>query len=69
MNNKKIFSLARELIDAQLNCGNDELSRKLWNEVAALKIDPKRIINLIYSCYSHEDNQSMLEADLNYFLK
>ena len=67
--NKKVFSLARELINAQFNLAKDELSRKLWNEVAALKIDPQRIINLMYRCCSNDDNQSMLEADLAYFPK
>ena len=64
--NNKVYSLARDLIKAQFNLGNDELSRKLWDEVAALKIDPKRIINLMYRCCSHEDTQSMLEADYDY---
>ncbi|WP_320667010.1 DUF4278 domain-containing protein [Prochlorococcus sp. MIT 1307] len=67
--NKKIFSLARDLINAQFNLANDELSRKLWDEVAAFKIDPKRIINLMYRCCSNQDNQSMLDADLDYFSK
>ena len=67
--NKKVFSLARELINAQFHLANDELSRKLWNEVAALKIDPHRIINLMYRCYLYEDDKSMLEADLDYFSK
>ena len=67
--NKKVFSLARDLINAQFHLANDELSRKLWNEVAALKIDPQRIINLMYRCYSNVDNQIMLEADLDYFSK
>ena len=67
--NKKVFSLARDLINAQFNLANDELSCKLWDEAAALKIDPQRIINLMYKCCSNEDNQSMLEADSDYFSK
>ena len=67
--NHKIFSLARDLINAQFNLGNDELSRKLWDEVAALEIDPHRIINLMYRCYIYEDDKSMLEADLDYLSK
>ena len=67
--NTKVFSLARDLINAQFNHGNDELSRRLWDEVAALKIDPNRIINLMYRCYLYEDDKSMLEADLDYFSK
>ncbi len=66
---KKVFSLARRLINAQFNLANDELSRKLWNKVAALQINPQRIINLMYRCYSQDDNQSMLEADLDYHSK
>ncbi len=65
----KVYFLARDLINAQFNLGNDELSRKLWDEVAALKIDPNRIINLMYRCYLYEDDKSMLEADLDYFSK
>ena len=67
--NNKVYSLARDLINAQFNLGNDELSRRLWDEVAALKIDPHRIINLMYRCYLYEDDKSMLEADLDYFSK
>ena len=67
--NKKVFSLAKDLINAQFSLANDELSRKLWDEVAALKIDPNRIINLMYRCYLYEDDKSMLEADLDYFSK
>ncbi len=65
----KVYSLAKDLINAQFNLGNDELSRKLWDEVAALKIDPNRIINLMYRCYLYEDDKSILEADLDYFSK
>ena len=65
----KVYSLARDLINAQFNLGNDELSRRLWDEVAALKIDPHRIINLMYRCYLYEDDKSMLEDDLDYFSK
>ena len=65
----KVYSLTRDLINAQFNLGNDVLSRKLWDEVAALKIDPNRIINLMYRCYLHGDDKSMLEADLDYLSK
>ena len=67
--NNKVYSLARDLIHAQFNLGNDEPSRRSWDEVAALKIDPHRIINLMYRCYLHEDDKSMLEADLDYLSK
>ena len=61
--------MTRQLIIAQFDLANDELSRKLWNEIATLKINPNRIINLMYRCYSNQDSQSMLEADLDYLSK
>ena len=67
--NNKVYSLVKDIINAQFNLGDDELSRKLWDEVAALNIDPRRIINLMYRCYLHEDDKSMSEADLDYFSK
>ena len=59
--NDKVYSLARDLINAQFNLGDNELSRRLWNEVAALKIDPHRIINLMYRCYLYEDENYMVD--------
>ena len=36
--NQKVFSLVRELINAQFHLANDELTSKLWNEIAAHKL-------------------------------
>jgi len=36
----------------------------LWQEVADRKIDPDRIINLMYCCSSHEDNEALMKVDL-----
>ncbi|WP_320675828.1 hypothetical protein [Prochlorococcus sp. MIT 1300] len=58
-----IFDLARQLVHAQFCLADDELTNRLWREVADRKIDEKRIINLMYKCSFHEDNQSMCEAD------
>ena len=63
---KAIFAITREIVHAQIRLGDDELSRRLWDEVAERKIDPRRIINLIYGCASHDDDAAMLQADLSY---
>ncbi len=63
---EEIFSLTREIIHNQFILGDEEKSNQLWNEVARRKIDPLRIINLMYGCHSPEDDQSMLEADASY---
>ena len=63
---EKICSLTRELINAQFQLCDDELTNRLWEEVANLNIDPERIINLMYKCYSHDDFTSMIETDSKY---
>ncbi len=62
----EVFSLARQIINAQFYLGDNELSSRLWDEIATRRIDPKRIINLMYRCCSHENEQRMLEVDLSY---
>ena len=63
---QKVYSLTRELINAQFQLCDDELTNRLWEEVANLNIDPERIINLMYKCYSHDDFTAMIETDSKY---
>ena len=65
-NQEKVFSLTRELINAQFELGDDELTNRLWEEVANLNIDPERIINLMYKCDSHDDFAAMVDKDSKY---
>ncbi len=65
-NQEKVFSLTRELIDAQFELCDDELTNRLWEEVANLNIDPERIINLMYKCDSHDDFAAMVDKDSKY---
>ena len=58
-----IFDLARELVNAQFYLADDELTNRLWKEVADRQLDEKRIIHLMYKCIFHDDNESMVEAD------
>ena len=63
---EKVYSLTRELINAQFQLCDDELTNRLWEEVANLNIDPERIINLMYKYDSHNDFTAMIDADSQY---
>ena len=63
---EKVCSLTRQLVNAQFQLCDDELTNRLWEEVANLNIDPERIINLMYKCYSHDDFTAMIETDSKY---
>ena len=65
-NQEKVFSLTRELINAQFQLCDDELTKRLWEEVASLNIEPERIINLMYKYDSHDDFTAMIDADSKY---
>ncbi len=61
---QSIFSLVRELVHAQFELCDYELTNRLWKDVADREIDTERIINLMYGCTFHDDDHAMLEADL-----
>tara|TARA_B100000073_G_scaffold330454_1_gene318954 strand:+ start:842 stop:1186 length:345 start_codon:yes stop_codon:yes gene_type:complete len=57
------FRIARELVEAQFVLADQELTRRLWQEVSDLNLEMGRIINLLYRCSSHEDESEMVEVD------
>ena len=57
------FSIARELVDAQFVLADQELTRRLWQEVGDRNLEIGRIINLLYRCSSHQDESEMVEVD------
>ncbi len=59
-----IFLLVRELVHAQFELDDPELTNRLWQDVLDRGIDLDRVINLMYSCSFHDDYQAMLDADL-----
>ena len=63
---QSIFILVRELVHAQFELGDQELTNRLWQDVVDREIDMERIINLMYGCTFHDDDEAMLEADLAY---
>ncbi len=61
-----VFQIVRDLVQAQFNRGDEELTRRLWQDVADREIDLDRVINLLYSCSSHEDDNEMIMVDESY---
>ncbi len=60
------FASARNLARAQFQLGDDELSRRLWQDVADQGLDVDRVLNLMYGCWFQDDNKAMQQADLDY---
>ena len=58
-----VFQLVRDLVQAQFDRGDAELTRRLWQDVADRGIDLERVINLMYPCSFHEDDYEMTQAD------
>ena len=42
---------------------DQELTRRLWQEVGDRNLEMGRIINLLYCCSSHDDDNEMVEVD------
>jgi hypothetical protein len=61
-----VFQLVRELVQAQFERGDEELTKRLWQDVADRKIDIDRVINLMYTCSFHEDDKEMTKVDETY---
>ena len=63
---KAVFQLVRDLVQAQFDRGDEELTKRLWQDVADRKIDLDRVINLMYTCSFHEDDNEMIKVDETY---
>ena len=63
---QEVFQLVRDLVKAQFDRGDDELTKRLWQDVADRKIDLDRVINLMYTCSFHEDDNEMAKVDETY---
>ena len=61
-----VFALTRDLAHAQFELADQELTRRLWQEISDRNIDIERIIHLMYGCSCYEDDDAMLEADMRY---
>ena len=63
---RAVFQLVRELVQAQFERGDEELTKRLWQDVADRGIDLDRVINLLYTCSFHEDDNEMTSVDETY---
>ena len=61
-----VFQLVRDLVQAQFDRSDEELTKRLWQDVADREIDLDRVINLMYSCSFHEDDNEMTKVDETY---
>ena len=61
-----VFQVVRDLVQAQFTRGDEELTKRLWQDVADRKIDLDRVINLMYTCSFHEDDEEMTNVDETY---
>ena len=60
------FSCARNLARAQFHLPVDELSRRLWQDVAERELDVDRILNLMYGCWFQDDPAALRAADAEF---
>lgn len=58
-----VFTLVRQLAEAQFVRADRELTRRLWQEVANLEIDPDRITALLYGGQPCDDRQGLMALD------
>ena len=61
-----VFQLVRDLVQAQFDRGDEELTKRLWQDVAHREIDLDRVRNLMYTCSFHEDDNEMTKVDEAY---
>lgn len=58
-----VVLLAQQLVDAQIRRADRVGSERLWQEVAALEIDPERITALMYGGEDPDDRQALRLQD------
>ena len=62
------FAITRELVRAQFELADMELSRRLWQDVADRDLEVGRILHLLYGCGCHQDEAEMVDVDETYLL-
>ena len=60
------FAMTRDLVNAQLNWRDAELSSRLWREVADRDMDRGRILHLLYNVEADHDEDALQRADRAY---
>ena len=58
-----VLLLSQQLADAQFRRADPRCSERLWREVAALEIDPERVIALLYGGQDMDDREALRSLD------
>jgi len=58
-----VLLLAQQLINTQFRRADRPGSERLWQEAAALEIDPERIVHLMYSGLEGSDRPALMAED------
>ena len=58
-----VVLLAQQLMETQFQRADRSGTDRLWQEAAALEIDPDRIVHLMYSGLDGSDRGSLMAAD------
>jgi|LauGreDrversion4_2_1035121.scaffolds.fasta_scaffold93887_3 hypothetical protein len=58
-----VFLLVRQLAAAQFELANPRMTQRLWQEVAALEIEPERITALLYGGHDVTDRDNLRRLD------
>lgn len=61
-----LYLITRQLAEAQFVQADQARTTRLWQEAAALELDPDRIIHLLYGVADHADLQEMESVDRPY---
>ena len=58
---EEYFSCARNLVVAQFQLADQELTKRLWQDVADRNLDVDRIENLMYRCFFQSDKDASFD--------
>ena len=61
-----VAQLAQQLAEAQFAHADESRSRRLWDEVAALDIDPDRVLHLLYGGNDLDDEAALCAEDRSF---
>lgn len=61
-----VMRLCQDIAQAQFVFANPKRSRRLWDEAAALEIEPDRLLNLLYGGVDLDDSADLIAADERY---
>lgn len=61
-----VAQLAQQLAEAQFAHADESRSRRLWDEVAALGLDPDRVLHLLYGGHDLEDETALCAIDRSF---